>query len=114
MAALVLRQRRLDRVHQWPTVEATIETCELQNAGRQYVQYVICWLGYSYRVQGTLYSGEFGLSVPDRDTGFFKGEEFKGKTIVARYNPSFPRKSVVLSEDFGRSVISSRRRFRTF
>jgi hypothetical protein len=107
VAALVIRQRNEDRKSYWPTIEATIETYEIQPYGRRNLL-TACWLGYSFRLGGDTQAGEFGIILSDRDEAYFLSEKLKGTRITAHLNPKSGQPQVLRQDFPGYSIVLNR------
>ncbi len=82
----------------WPLVEGRIESTTVNVFAQQSLAHV----GYSYRVDGELYSGYFARQFADEQDAWDYVRPLKHQPVLVRYQPSDPATSTVRATDQNR------------
>jgi hypothetical protein len=85
---IVWKARRDIAAHNWPTVEATIQSADIEEVGIRYKVPLPCF-AFSYVIEGDYHSGRFALSVGGQQAdGSLK--ELIGRKLTVHYDPKCP------------------------
>jgi Protein of unknown function (DUF3592) len=93
--ALQDRFRRIGTAD-WPTATGVIFTCHIGNTERVWVAEVT----YSYSAAGEYWSGQIHRHFAlEKDAEKYAESHPNGSSVMVRYDPNKPEKSVVLADD---------------
>jgi len=95
------------RAGDWPLIQGRIETADIVGFARQY----LARLGYSYSVEGVIFSGFFTQQFADEQDAWEYVDRVKGQKILIRCHPGRPETSAARSADQNTLSISSWKSF---
>jgi hypothetical protein len=82
----------------WAIAQGCIETVSVNTINAQ-AEFATAILGYSYRVEGELYSGYYSQQFGDEQDAWDYANNLKHKTVAVRCKPGHPETSVLRSQD---------------
>ncbi|HEY1262897.1 MAG TPA: DUF3592 domain-containing protein [Terriglobales bacterium] len=85
------------RAASWPTTQGTVMSAGARTAMDE--RGIVGELAYSYQVAGDYYSGFHHLQAGTEDEAEFRVAGWNGRTVVVRYDPGDPSKSLLLKGD---------------
>ena len=113
LVAIALFFRRLPGLYRsiggrnWPITQGRVETAEMV----AFAQQSVAQMGYSYSVEGAIYSGIFTQQFADEQDAWEYVDRVKGQSVVVRYHPRKLALSAVRSADQNALSISKRKSF---
>jgi len=95
---------------EWPTIQGIVQKGEILRGGPTVdsgIRYR-SMLGYGYKVDDVRFAGFFVLIAGSQDTAEQFQREFDGNTVMVRYDPMHPERSLLQERELnGRQILQN-------
>jgi hypothetical protein len=94
-----LHRRELRGSASWPTAQATVESADVREVRTRHSHYFRAELAYSYKINGSYYSGRFTRDFADESQAWDYAKRARAKTVGVRFHPKKFEPSRLANED---------------